>query len=587
MRFIYSTVLCLLIFSATNIRGQQSVSFPSEKLQEITRQYTGSTMNWPVVVGLASHDAVNNTFLLSASDVLQLKNLMPVVLDFEDQQTKLSQFISDGAVIFAKEELITANHLIEKYLQAVKQGSIEQMVQTAEQAGPAVEQVGAALAKNRHASVRAQLVKKNGNVDKRKGLLAEWKEAFVHDLLEEADGIKTYTNSFAALAFADGSRVQINSETEAVIRKSRLDKLSESSDTEITLVEGGLLARLSEAGRSKGRYILNSGAASAHLRTNNLLAENENGDKVRLSNYDGIAEVSANDITINIGKNEGTIVEGSNAPLPSIKLIPAPDFLSDSPDTVIYDTEFVLPFSGKEGADTYFVQVSSSYNFDAGLHTLTTPREMVRLQDLKLGITYVRIQSVDKYGLKGPYSETFRIIRNIDTQPPPIFGKHFDHTIVFTTSARFRLNGITEPDAVLTVNEAPVTVSKSGSFEAEIDADRTDQLIDVTAADQSGNTEKKQVRLVRLTPETLTPVAVNGRTVTETIDSSCGQCTITGAAFPGMEVSLTNNGITKKVRTDSGGNWGAVLELAKGSLELVFKAVNFEDVTLSEVLTIH
>ena len=301
MKKIFALLLFLIV-TVTNLAAQNNLSFSASDLQEMAQRYSGNSLNWPILVRLANHDVSSNTFVLTQADVTQLQNFSSISLSYEEQQDRIKQLIGEGAIIFAKNELTDTNKAFSDYLEAVKEGDIEVASSIGSSLESMVDNLESTLTNNRLVNVQAQLSKKSGNVDKRIGLLASWQDAFEGDLFQESDGIKTAQESYATLSFTDGSNITVNPITTAVIRKSRIDRLDESADTEITLVEGGLLSKLSAAGREKSNYILNAGASTTELKTQNFYAENEAGDNVKLTNYDGVANVSVNDITITINK---------------------------------------------------------------------------------------------------------------------------------------------------------------------------------------------------------------------------------------------------------------------------------------------
>src|SRR5690554_1837570 len=395
-----SIVLLLLLISTTSIvKAQQDVSFTANRLQEITQSYISNSMNWPIVIKLASHDVQNNTFSLSQADVQKLKNLSATTLKYEEQRKRLKYLVSQGATIFAKSETAVANNRISDYLEAIQTGNLDSTIELGSQLKPSIDKLEATLNSNRLVNVQAQLTLKEGLVDKRLGLLSEWVEATEKSFFEESDGIKTYKDSFALLSFTDGSNIHINESTTAVIRKSRVDKLDESSDTEITLVEGGLLSKLSAVGKEKSNYILYAGASTTALKSQNFYAENSGNSIVKLTNYDGEANVTASQSTITIKRNEGTIIEKGKMPLPAIKLLEAPKMLSSRKDSIIYNDHFVYAFSTVPKADKYHVLISSSYNFDGNNRSIISSETSKNITDLPLGTTYIKVQSIDNLGL--------------------------------------------------------------------------------------------------------------------------------------------------------------------------------------------
>ncbi|HCI69598.1 MAG TPA: hypothetical protein DHV30_02940, partial [Balneola sp.] len=97
------------------------------------------------------------------------------------------------------------------------------------------------------------------------------------------------------------------------------------------------------------------------------------------------AMVSANNVIVTIRKDEGTIIRGNDAPLPPVKLLPAPEFLSSKLDTIIYQNDFLLIFEGVENAVRYRVEYSSSYDFDESvtIREINNPRLLI--SNLALG----------------------------------------------------------------------------------------------------------------------------------------------------------------------------------------------------------
>ncbi len=580
------TITILISFISLGVQAQSPVSFSSDKLQQISQRYAGSSLNWPVVVSLADHNITNNTFTLSSGDLLKLRSLTNSTLIFEDQQKRTNKLISEGATIFATNQLNDTNKLFSDFLDEIRNGNLENALSISEQLKPSVDALERTLNSNRLVSIQAQLITKNGLVDKRLGLLAGWNEAFVGDLFEESHGVRTQEESYATLAFTDGSNIIVNPSTTAIIRKSRIDKLDKSADAEITLVEGGLLSKLSAVGKERSKYILNAGSSTTELNTQNFLAENTGGTDVRLSNYDGDAQVSANNVVVTIRKDEGTIIRGNAAPLPPVKLLPSPKYLTSKLDTIIYQSDFLLNFSGVDNAVKYRVEYSTAYNFDENVIVKEVSNPRILMEDLSLGTTYVRVQSVDDLGLKGPFTDKFLVIRNQDTKSPPIFGDQFSQKVHFVLSNSVTVTGVTEPDAIVVVNGKNTKVSGSGTFSSVVSLESNDQIINVTSTDGSQNTTRKELRVVHLTEADLFKVKLDGLDLKEDISATNSAKTITGRAFPEMEVELKNGETIKTVKTDSQGRWGVTMNVQQGKLSITFKANQTGIETLSKSYTV-
>lgn len=562
--------LLLGIYNSSWAQGNE-VTFQAKDLQLISQRYTGTQLNWPLVVGLAAHDAENNSFTLSSSDVLRLQNFSSLSNEVAQQQKRIQKLIGDGATIFAPQKLATADSIITQYKNSVQDGELTEASDFAENLPKAVDELENTLLANRLVDVQAQISKKDGEVDKRRGLLGSWEDAFKGDLLKELDGLRTMIESYANLSFTDGSTVIVEPETEAVIRKSRIDKLDESSDTEITLENGSLLAKLSASGKSKSKYILNAGPSISELKSQNFYAEAEGTQVAKLTNYDGLAIVNANDVTITIQKNEGTIVEEGKDPLPPVKLLPAPGIAWSTQDTVIYRSNIIFPFTEVDNAVNYRVQYSASPNFDGEVQTINTDKPPVELEDLPLGTTYVRVQASDNLGLRGPHSETVRIIRNIDNKPPALFIDNTRNDLLFTLNNSVTITGVTEPNAKLKVNGASVQLSSSGQFNIERSNLANDQSITLSSVDNSGNETLKELRIIHLTEDVLYDLNIQGAQGFDPVLVQRNEITISGTAYPGLEAEVNLMGIQRSVKTDSRGRWGLTLTPVSGKLTIIFK----------------
>lgn len=586
--YLFCIIFCLL-WMGLNITPlyAQERSFPASKLREMTIRYTGNSANWPVVVALADHNISKNTFHLSADGVQRLKNFGGISQKVSDLEHKINNSIKSGATVFAKEPLDKSNDLIDQYQRAVKNGDLRSANKIVKDLSSAVSRLDSTLSNNRMVNIQAKLARKEGDVDKRRGLLGAWTDALIGDLFKEADGIKTYKKSFANLSFVDGSQVVVNPQTVAVIRKSRIDKLDKSVDTQISLNDGGLLAKLSAQGKDKGNYVLNAGSSQTRLKSQKFLAEAEGSKRVKLTNYDGTAEVNANEISITIHKNEGTIVESGKNPIQPVKLVDPPELMWARPDTIIYRDSLMVSFLAKNRARSYRIETSSSRTFDENVHSYTTRNTSVLLQNLPLGISYVRVQSVDSLGLRGPQSENYRIIRNQDTQPPPLFLTGIHNETLYIGGDSLTLKGVSEPGAKVTINGKQLPIQPDGSFSKNITVSQDETEFPITATDHSDNTTTRTITIIRVNPKRLLQQMKWNATVRDNqISMQDANLVITGIAYPGFEIILRSGSTQKSVKTDMRGRWGTTISLPGKNLEFKFINNNTGEVIFSKQYTI-
>ena len=564
-------ITALILGHGITMAQGNSVSFKASELQKIAEDYTGSTQNWPLVISLADHDTEENVFSITPSQVQELQNFSQIHASIAAQKERIGTLISDGATVFAAEEYQEVQKLMSAYTKAINDGNIEQAFSLGRNLPSAVDSMESALNENRVVDVQAELSQKKGQVDKRLGLLGSWTDAMQGDLFEQSDGIRTFSESYALLSFVDGSDIQVEPNTMAVIRKSRIDRLNNSTDTEITLEDGGLLAKLSASGKEQSRYILNAGSSVSELQTQNFYAETEESGLVKLTNYDGQAIVNSNNVTVTIRQNEGTVVERGKSPMEPVKLLPSPEITWATSDSVVSDQAVVFSFIPIDGAVSYRIQHSTDSKFEDNVNEVRTTDTSLAFNTLPMGITYVRVQAVDNLGLRGPFSETIRIIRSIDKVPPPIFIDNLNNDLLFAVNGQLDVEGATEPEARLTLNNERISVQSTGRFSYQSQINDKEKTFDLTATDPSGNTTQRSLRVVNLTKEGVFDIRVKSASGSDLSSIRSGSTTFSGNLYPGIEVVFSNNTSERSVKTDFNGNWAVTLSLEPGDLEISFK----------------
>jgi hypothetical protein len=188
-----------------------------------------------------------------------------------------------------------------------------------------------------------------------------------------------------------------------------------------------------------------------------------------------------------------------------------------------------------------------------------------------MGMTYVRVQAIDDLGLRGPFSKTVRIIRTEDKVPPPIFVDNMNNDLLFAVDNTVNVNGATEPEARFTINGETVPVQATGRFSFETSLNQTETVLRMSSTDPAGNTTRKDIKVVNLTRDRLFNFNLRSASGSNLSSIRAGSVTFSGNLYPGIQIILRNNNITRSVKTDFNGNWAITLELESGDLEIEFK----------------
>lgn len=466
---------------------QDTLNFPASRLSEAAATYAGGAQNWPIISYLADYDSRSNRFSISPDRFPDLLRFRESWHQLEESRATFSRLILEGGRVFAADELLVIDSLLVRHRREVSDANIDGSIQAANQIRQRIVQVDELITSRRKADIEARLEQKTGQVDRRQGLLAQWNPALLGELFARQDGIRTGAESLAQLVFLDGSDVVLYENTTAIIRQSQVDRLTNRSEVEIELSNGGLLTRLSTAARNQSEYTLNAGSASTNVRSNNFFAEAASADRVSMSNFDGEVLVRAEAGQVLLQENEGTIVVRGREPLAPIRLLVAPELGWASQDSVIYNDNVILRWGRVDGAEFYEVDVASNRTFDAGLRTTRTGETRVEVTQIPTGISYLQVRAFDENGLRGNNTRPFRLLRISTDAPPPIILDQRDRSVIYSFERDFILSGTTQPGAELTLNGEPAAIDAVGRFALPITID--DQFTaQLTSTDPAGNT---------------------------------------------------------------------------------------------------
>lgn len=548
-------IILLMGFALALPAQSQTVQrFPASQVQEIATRYAGSERNWPIVASVASYFPEENWYELSVDAQAELARFLSNYNAVSAQRVDFNRQIRNGAKVFATEDMQHADTLSVWYRRHIQAGSLANAIETGESLIQAMRATADAVAKNRNVDVEAKLAEKSGTVDRRDGLLGSWNTADLGNLFRQSDGIRTAAKSLAKLNFVDGSDVIVNENSVAVIRNSRIDRLTNQTDVEITVSSGGLLARLSTNAVERSNYQVNVESASTTVKSRNFYAERTEDRRVILSNYNGEATVTAESSSVTLEENQGTIVVRGQEPLPPIDLLPAPRFNWSGTDTVIYQEQINLVWNSMDGSARYEVDLSPTPFFDKTITQFGTDDPRLSLADLPEGTSYIRVRAYDRQALRGVDSPTYRVLRNLDLIPPPIFLRNSGRLNIYSPSNQLTLAGSTEPGSTLIVNGQHADVDTDGEFEITIELSEPQTPLEIVATDRSGNRTVENRTAVRILENMLFDikwsVPVNDTRVrhSETI-------TLSGVAYEPLEVVVTVAGRTTITPCGTNGNW--------------------------------
>jgi hypothetical protein len=569
------TLFFVLVIAGTSISQKTELRFGAASVYTIASKLTGDSTCWPIIVLLSERDAVTNGFILNSRAQDQIKDFSTLHKKVIQARINLSQHIKSGAKVFATEELDSATACIKSYDTEVRNGNIAEVRRIGQRFEESVRTIEKLIAVRRTEAIDAKLAQKTGTVDKRKGLLGQWQSTLIGDLFAPYDGIRTGVISFAQLFFTDGVDVTIDPNSIVVIRESHLDKLDQTVRRDLALMNGSILTKLSAKAKETNRFSFRAGTSESTVKSGKFWASALQDRQAKLSNYDGSIDLTASNVKVTLQQNQGTVVEKGKAPLPPINLLSAPQLKWERLDSVVYTEKLHLQWTRIEKASSYQVEVCSNKNFDNDIKRFQTKIQSIQLNDIPLSSIYIRVQAVDKYGLRGVDSPIYRIMRVKDTQPPPIQIDGWEMDRKYTANDTLTIKGKTKADATLTIDGNKRSIQSDGSFSFRVPVIHPETQLKIIVIDQSGNMTTRKLSIVPMETEKLFQIQWHDRTDETTVYPQGESVEMHGSAYPGVRVTATLGEQHMSVQTNSQGDWAISVKAIKGNiLKLTFDSID-------------
>jgi hypothetical protein len=554
---------------------QAQITFPSGELNAKSIALTGDAAAWPVLLSFAERDEAANAFTLSADALVQIKKFSQLHAKMKEGRTFFDKLLKAGARVFAAEELQRATSYASEYGTYLQSGNVAELTRVGGLYLRSLELIRKEIEQKRNEDIDALIAEKNGDVNKRKGFLGEWKAAQKGELLAQADGLRTGDASFAQLAFTDGVEVMVDPNSTVVIRESKMDKLDQSVRRDIALVKGSLLTKLTESAKERNNFTFQAGTSESQVRSGKFWASAVEERRVKLSNYDGTMDVAANKGKVRLKMNEGTIVEKGKDPLPPVTLLASPQLVWNGIDSVIYSDNFMLRWTMVPASVGYKVELCRSKEFNTAVRTLSPVQTNLRLENVELGLVYIRLTAVDKLGLRGMESPVYKLMRVEDKLPPAIYVNGWETDRRYTALSALTITGSTEADAAFTVNGKTTALDRNGLFTLTVGVDQSEKQLTLRSTDRSGNARERLLSVVPI--DTLRASAADWNCTVDgnVLRPATAEISAHGTAYPSMKVTVTHGEQSTTVQTDSQGNWAVSVRHQKGTqLTLVFESIS-------------
>jgi hypothetical protein len=231
------------------------------------------------------------------------------------------------------------------------------------------------------------------------------------DRLEPGSRLVTGEAGSAALAFADGSRVQLRPRSELGVQQSADFAAGAGSWVRLELLRGSVDSLVAPRSGPAGRFEIQTPAAVAAVRGTQFRVHADERSarsevlegRVAFGNEAGSQALDA---------GQGASAQAGGGVTPPRALLPAPVAQPLFADRLPVN----LPFPPLDGARAYRVQVTADGRFDTVVSDRTGDRPAVVAADLPDGDYHVRVRGIDADGFEGRDGEW---ALKVDARPEP------------------------------------------------------------------------------------------------------------------------------------------------------------------------
>ena len=273
-------------------------------------------------------------------------------------------------------------------------------------------------AASRDAAAEARLSDREGSVEGRRPQDLIWSDRERDAVLTEEERLRTLSRSSAQITFRDDSRLRLNANSQAVIRRMRTDPLSRTEEAKVSLVEGDFYALL--AGKTdRKKFEVQVPEVTTDVESRNFwVRRDDSGSK--FTNFDeGVLRVAANGSAVDLGRNEGTLVRNGRQPTEKVGILGAVGLQAPADDSQTFAAEADLRWAPVADAVGYWLELAHDQGFERmaisrwGLKDTT-----FATGPLEIGSYYWRIAALDRFGLPGARGEVWRFHVRVDQMPP-------------------------------------------------------------------------------------------------------------------------------------------------------------------------
>lgn len=481
----------------------------NQTLRDIAKEYLGNPNLWIDILRAnnltsAADIKVGMALKIPANELTRADRALKDALAIIDKATMA------GARLFAPEIIANAIETRNKAIAERNKGLYKESYKFARQSrGLASKALDISIA-NQNVPAQAIIYYKKGSVQRREVKGRVWKDTAVNAVLLEGERVRTLSESNAGILFRDESRLRLEQNSLALIQKMRSNKLKNTQDSSIMLLEGDLSALLTGSGGGDNFHLEIPDIDTA-IRSNRFWVSRDE-KSTRFSNYDGELEISTAEDKLVIGKNQGSVIGRMQKRLSAHNLLPRASLISPASFVTAPSNRLVFEWEPVKGAQSYWLEISTDKMFNRAVYSekaFASTRYV--WEKVPPDVYYWRVSAVDKDGLPGPKSE-IRVINVVKDTTPPYLLINAPTNEAFVRDGIITITGEAELGVTARVGENTLKLDPSGNFLSWIPLSNGSNVLSIEARDEAGNVTKRELKLMYLPDSELAVFNFDGTT---------------------------------------------------------------------------
>ena len=460
----------------------------NQGIRDISKKYFDDPDRWEDILranDLKSPDEIKPGMLLRipAGVFFQAKR------ELEVSRRLIQKATGAGAKIFTPKIIASAIHIRDTAILKQKEGDLPACITFAKSAAKQSKKALKICVANQDVPAQAVVQDRNGYVHSRKPSDNLWKDVFRYDILHEGERIRTLSESSCDILFRNDSRLRLNENSQALIRKMRANLLKDTGDAKVSLVKGDVFALLAASPKNE-RFQLDIPGVETKVDSKYFwVGRDRHG--TRFANYDGKLEISSAGSKVVLKKNQGSVVLHNKKPTFPRELLARPRLLKPESGVEEFNVNIPLRWEEVSGAKYYLFEISHNVSFSSIIYSkeiqVATAMFPKNLPDGSLrNLFYWRVTAVSSDKLRGQPSEARFIQIMYDDKPPFLVIQSPDEGLLLSGNM-VEILGMTENDILLTIQDQPVEIATNGKFRFRQKLYEGVNSIIVKAIDRGGN----------------------------------------------------------------------------------------------------